>query len=253
MSRAASVRASRSGPREGGDRPFKPRPVLSRSGRGWRTSAQARSVIARAAAIVRSSRVPAASRAAAGRRGARDLVGGDAHHRRTVSRQASGDAEVGQPSARLRTACARRSSTFSPTAMTIPSRRPRDRPLRRHRRARLRGAVARRPFRLFVEEGAEARGLIRTNIEAMALGGRTRLFRRDATRLGAIGPTERFIAGLPRPALRQEPRRPRPRQPRRRRLADQGRALRGGGGHDAPLEAPAALTLADQRIMRERG
>ena len=41
-------------------------------------------------------------------------------------------------------------------------------------------------FATFVDEGAEARGLIRTNIEAMSLGGRTRLFRRDATKLGAI-------------------------------------------------------------------
>jgi 16S rRNA (guanine966-N2)-methyltransferase len=47
-------------------------------------------------------------------------------------------------------------------------------------------------FVLFVDEGAEARGLIRSNIDGMGLGGRTRLFRRDATKLGAIGPTEPF-------------------------------------------------------------
>lgn len=47
-------------------------------------------------------------------------------------------------------------------------------------------------FALFVDDGAEARGLIRANIDAMNLGGRTRLFRRDATKLGTIGPIEPF-------------------------------------------------------------
>jgi len=40
---------------------------------------------------------------------------------------------------------------------------------------------------LFVETGVEARGLIRTNVEALSLGGVTRMFRRDATDLGPIG------------------------------------------------------------------
>jgi 16S rRNA (guanine966-N2)-methyltransferase len=42
-------------------------------------------------------------------------------------------------------------------------------------------------FCVFVEEAPEARGLIRTNVEAMGLSGRTRLLRRDATRLGPAG------------------------------------------------------------------
>lgn len=42
-------------------------------------------------------------------------------------------------------------------------------------------------FALFVEEGAQGRSLIRQNIEALGLTGRTKLFRRDATRLGSIG------------------------------------------------------------------
>lgn len=37
---------------------------------------------------------------------------------------------------------------------------------------------------LFVDQGAEARALIRQNVEALGLGGVTRLFRRDATQLG---------------------------------------------------------------------
>lgn len=43
-------------------------------------------------------------------------------------------------------------------------------------------------FAVMVDEGGEARGLIRQNVEALGLGGVTRLFRRDATRLGAAAP-----------------------------------------------------------------
>lgn len=47
-------------------------------------------------------------------------------------------------------------------------------------------------FALFVEEAAEARGLIRDNVEALGLTGVTRIFRRDATRLGDLGPGEAY-------------------------------------------------------------
>lgn len=59
-------------------------------------------------------------------------------------------------------------------------------------------------FCTFVDEGAEARGLIRANIDAMGLGGRTRLFRRDATRLGAIGPIEPFSLAFLDPPYRRD-------------------------------------------------
>ena len=45
---------------------------------------------------------------------------------------------------------------------------------------------------LFVEEAAEARGLIRRNQEALGLMGTTRIFRRDATAMGSIGPAEPY-------------------------------------------------------------
>jgi len=45
---------------------------------------------------------------------------------------------------------------------------------------------------LFVDDGAEARALLRANIEALGLGGVTRIFRRDATKLGAAPPGELF-------------------------------------------------------------
>ncbi|GJE17113.1 16S rRNA (guanine(966)-N(2))-methyltransferase RsmD [Methylobacterium marchantiae] len=45
---------------------------------------------------------------------------------------------------------------------------------------------------LLVDEGAEARGLIRENIEALGCAGKTRLFRRDATKLGPAGTSGTF-------------------------------------------------------------
>ena len=47
-------------------------------------------------------------------------------------------------------------------------------------------------FSLFVDEGAEPRGLIRANVESLGVGGETRLFRRDATRMGAAAPNQPF-------------------------------------------------------------
>jgi 16S rRNA (guanine966-N2)-methyltransferase len=51
-----------------------------------------------------------------------------------------------------------------------------------------RGAV----FALFVDHGAEARALLRQNVESLGLGGVTRIFRRDATKLGPAHPLEPF-------------------------------------------------------------
>ncbi|MDQ0394985.1 16S rRNA (guanine(966)-N(2))-methyltransferase RsmD [Labrys monachus] len=102
-------------------------------------------------------------------------------------------------------------------------------------------------FATFVDEGAEARGLIRTNIDAMALGGRTRLFRRDATRLGAIGPIEPFSLAFLDPPYGKD-------------LAPRALASLGEGGWladgalcvveeaaDAPLAMPPRFRLLDQR------
>jgi 16S rRNA (guanine966-N2)-methyltransferase len=47
-------------------------------------------------------------------------------------------------------------------------------------------------FALFVDDHAEARALIRDNVAALGLGGVTRIFRRDATKLGAAHPVEPF-------------------------------------------------------------
>ena len=47
-------------------------------------------------------------------------------------------------------------------------------------------------FALFVDDGSEARALLRENIETFGLGGVTRIFRRDATKLGDAPPGEKF-------------------------------------------------------------
>lgn len=47
-------------------------------------------------------------------------------------------------------------------------------------------------FAVMVDIGAEARGLQRENVEALGLGGVTRILRRDATKLGEVSPFEPF-------------------------------------------------------------
>lgn len=59
-------------------------------------------------------------------------------------------------------------------------------------------------FCLFVENGAEARGIVRQNIEAFGLQGVSKLYRRDATKLGEPGTLAPFdIAFLDPPYGRQ--------------------------------------------------
>ncbi|MDN3627106.1 16S rRNA (guanine(966)-N(2))-methyltransferase RsmD [Methylobacterium isbiliense] len=91
-------------------------------------------------------------------------------------------------------------------------------------------------FALLVDEGAEARGVIRGNVEALGLGGVTRLFRRDATKLGPAPPGEPF--GL----LFCDP-------PYGRDLAPRALAAARGGGWLAPgalavVEEAASVALA---------
>jgi 16S rRNA (guanine966-N2)-methyltransferase len=47
-------------------------------------------------------------------------------------------------------------------------------------------------FTLFVDQSAEARALLRENVTALGLGGTSRIFRRDATKLGPLHPLEPF-------------------------------------------------------------
>jgi 16S rRNA (guanine966-N2)-methyltransferase len=47
-------------------------------------------------------------------------------------------------------------------------------------------------FALFVDDGAEARALLRQNVEALGVAAASRIFRRDATKLGPAHPVEPF-------------------------------------------------------------
>jgi 16S rRNA (guanine966-N2)-methyltransferase len=102
-------------------------------------------------------------------------------------------------------------------------------------------------FCLFVDDGAQARALIRENVEALGLGGVTRVWRADATRLGAAP------AGAPFTLAFLDP-------PYGRSLAGPALAALAAGGWlaegalcvieedaKAELEASEAFALLDQR------
>ncbi|MBV9969942.1 MAG: 16S rRNA (guanine(966)-N(2))-methyltransferase RsmD [Xanthobacteraceae bacterium] len=89
-------------------------------------------------------------------------------------------------------------------------------------------------FVLFVDDGAQARALQRQNVEALGLGGSTRIFRRDATRLGRVHPLEPFSVAFLDPPYGQG-------------LAEQALAAARDGGwlrHDALVVAEEATTAA---------
>jgi 16S rRNA (guanine966-N2)-methyltransferase len=102
-------------------------------------------------------------------------------------------------------------------------------------------------FALFIDDGAEARALLRQNVEALGLGGVTRIFRRDATKLGAVHPVEPFSLALLDP-------------PYRRGLAERALGSLAAGGWltpdalivveeaaDAGFQTPDGFTTTDRR------
>jgi 16S rRNA (guanine966-N2)-methyltransferase len=58
-------------------------------------------------------------------------------------------------------------------------------------------------FALFVDNGAEARAILRANVEAFSLGGVTRIWRADATRLGDAPAGGPFALAFLDPPYRQ--------------------------------------------------
>ena len=56
-----------------------------------------------------------------------------------------------------------------------------------------------------MDDNADSRALQRENVEALGLTGATRIWRRDATDLGPLGPRQRRAVqpGVPGPALSQ--------------------------------------------------
>ena len=84
-------------------------------------------------------------------------------------------------------------------------------------------------FTLFVDNGAEARALLRNNVEALGLGGVTKVYRRDATNPGPAHPMEPFSLVFLDP-------------PYRMKLAEKAlAALRDGG-----WLTPAALLVVEE-------
>jgi 16S rRNA (guanine966-N2)-methyltransferase len=47
-------------------------------------------------------------------------------------------------------------------------------------------------YALFVDDSAEGRGLVRANVDALGVAGITKVFRRDATKLGPVHPNAPF-------------------------------------------------------------
>src|SRR5579863_1090454 len=101
-------------------------------------------------------------------------------------------------------------------------------------------------FALFVDEGAEARALIRANVEALGVAATSRIWRADATRLGKA-PASYSLAFLDPPYGKD--------------LAGLGLAALVDGGWLAPdaicvveadaraaIDAPKALRLAEERL-----
>jgi 16S rRNA (guanine966-N2)-methyltransferase len=106
-------------------------------------------------------------------------------------------------------------------------------------------------FTLFVDNGAEARALLRNNVEALGLGGVTKVYRRDATHLGPAHPMEPFALVFLDP-------------PYGRGLADKALAsLRDGGwltpgalviveeSKAATFAAPEGFTELERRVYDE--
>jgi 16S rRNA (guanine966-N2)-methyltransferase len=101
-------------------------------------------------------------------------------------------------------------------------------------------------FTLFIDDGAEARALLRENVAALGLGGTSRIFRRDATKLGPVHPLEPFSLAFLDPPYGQE-------------LAGQALVSAREGGWLTPdalivveESTKAAFTAPDGFVERER-
>ena len=58
-------------------------------------------------------------------------------------------------------------------------------------------------FVLFVDDGAESRALLRGNADALGAGGASKIYRRDATRLGLVAPLAPFSLAFLDPPYRK--------------------------------------------------
>ena len=95
-------------------------------------------------------------------------------------------------------------------------------------------------YALFVDEGVEARALLRQNTETLGLGGVTRIFRRDATRLGPAHPLEPFSLAFLDP-------------PYGKGLAEKALASARAGGWLKPQALVVVEEAADARFAAPEG
>lgn len=103
-------------------------------------------------------------------------------------------------------------------------------------------------FALFIDNAAEARALIRANVEALALGGLTRIWRADATKLGPAPAAGAFGLAFLDPPYGQGLA-----QPALSALVDGGWLEPGAlcvveDAAKAEIVAPPALSIVDERI-----
>ena len=93
---------------------------------------------------------------------------------------------------------------------------------------------------LFVDDGVEARALLRNNTEALGLGGTSRIFRRDATTLGPAHPLEPFSLAFLDP-------------PYRKGLAEKALTAARGGGWLKPEALVVVEEAADAAFKAPEG
>ena len=95
-------------------------------------------------------------------------------------------------------------------------------------------------FALFVDDGVQARALLRDNVGTLGLGGVTRIFRRDATKLGPVHPLEPFTLVFLDP-------------PYRKGLAEKALTSARNGGWLAPGALVAVEEAADAAFKAPEG
>ena len=95
---------------------------------------------------------------------------------------------------------------------------------------------------VFIEEAAEGRGLIRSNVETFGLTGRTKIFRRDATSLGEAGTVPPFGLVFADPPYGKGLGEKRAALGARRRLALARSAVRGRGGGDRAVRSGSRIS-----------
>ena len=106
-------------------------------------------------------------------------------------------------------------------------------------------------FCLFVEDGTQARALLRENMIALGLAGSTRIFRRDATSLGDIGALDPFHLMFCDPPYRKGLGEKAIISARDHGWLQPGALIVLEEASDAPFTLPERCTLEDERAQRE--